>query len=156
GLFQSDRRQASRRCATYAPGCPHPRARPAFDSGILGRLTAVSDADFGMDFALLSAPPTCSAELLMHAHETIKSHPHVSGNMNDQLVKCIEECYDCAQTCVSCADACLGESGVESLVQCIRLDLDCADMCQAMGTVASRRTGANETLIMSMLEACAL
>lgn len=91
----------------------------------------------------------------MHAQQMISTHPHVRGNVNEQLIRCIEACYDCAQTCTSCADACLGEEMVAQLTQCIRLNLDCADVCAATGSVASRRTGSNETVIKRMLESCA-
>ncbi|WP_119677976.1 four-helix bundle copper-binding protein [Indioceanicola profundi] len=91
----------------------------------------------------------------MHAREMIATHPDVKGNINEALIRCIEECYDCAQTCTSCADACLAEEMVQNLRQCIRLNLDCADVCAATGSVATRRTGSNEGLIRSMLEACA-
>lgn len=91
----------------------------------------------------------------MHVREMISSHPHVRGSANDALIHCIEECYDCAQACVTCADACLGENKVAALVQCIRMNLDCADICHATGAVATRRSGSNETVIRTMLEACA-
>src|SRR5581483_5925996 len=71
----------------------------------------------------------------MHAQEIIRTHPHVRGNTNDALVRCIEACYDCAQACIACADACLGEDTVKELTQCIRLNLDCADVCTATGAV---------------------
>ncbi|HYH18516.1 MAG TPA: four-helix bundle copper-binding protein [Azospirillum sp.] len=90
----------------------------------------------------------------MHAREMISTHPHVRGNTNDALIRCIEECYDCAQTCTTCADACLGEEKVADLVQCIRLNMDCADVCTATGAVATRRSGSNEQVIRAMLEAC--
>lgn len=90
----------------------------------------------------------------MHAMEMIRTHPHVRGNTNDALIRCIEECYDCAQACTACADACLGEAEAAKLAQCIRLDLDCADVCLATGAVASRRTGSNERVIGAMLAAC--
>lgn len=90
----------------------------------------------------------------MHAHEMIRTHPHVKGNANDALIRCIEECYDCAQVCISCADACLGESMVSQLTQCIRLNMDCADVCATTGKVATRRTGSNEEVIRHMLDAC--
>jgi len=90
----------------------------------------------------------------MHAREMISTHPHVRGQTNDALIRCIEQCYDCAQTCVTCADACLGEDMVDQLVQCIRLNLDCADVCNAAGSVATRRSGSNEPVIRAMLEAC--
>ena len=51
----------------------------------------------------------------MHAQQMISTHPHVKGNTNDALIRCIEECFDCAQTCTSCADACLGESTLAQL-----------------------------------------
>jgi hypothetical protein len=91
----------------------------------------------------------------MHAREMIGSHPHVQGNLNEALVRCIEECLDCAQTCTSCADACLGEPTVHQLTQCIRLNLDCADLCTATGAIAARRTGSNEEVIRRVLDACA-
>ena len=91
----------------------------------------------------------------MHAMQMISTHPDVRGNPNDELIRCIEECYDCAQICISCADACLAEQMVAELRQCIRLNLDCADVCAATGRLASRRTGSNEHLLRAMLEACA-
>lgn len=90
----------------------------------------------------------------MHAMQMISTHPDVRGSTNDELIRCIEECYDCAQTCVSCADACLAEPGVAELRQCIRLNLDCADVCAATATIGNRRTGSNEEVIRRMLEAC--
>lgn len=92
----------------------------------------------------------------MRAQQMIATHPEVRGNTNDVLIQCIEACYDCAQTCVSCADACLAEDTVQQLRQCIRLNLDCADVCAATGALATRRTGGNEPLLKTMLEACAL
>ena len=92
----------------------------------------------------------------MHAQEIIATHPHVKGNTNGPLIQCIEECYDCAQACTACADACLGEDSVASLTQCIRLNLDCADICAAAGPIASRRTGSNESVLISVLQACAV
>ena len=90
----------------------------------------------------------------MHAREIIRTHPQVQGNVNDALIRCIEECYACAQTCIACADACLAESAVQQMQQCIRLNLDCADVCVTTGAVATRRTGSNEEVIRSMLDAC--
>jgi hypothetical protein len=90
----------------------------------------------------------------MHAMDMIRTHPHVKGQTNDALIRCIEECYDCAQTCTSCADACLGEDMAQELIQCIRLNLDCADACNATGSIGTRRTGSNEHLIVAMLQAC--
>ena len=91
----------------------------------------------------------------MHVQEMIQTHPHVQGNTNDALIRCIEECYDCANACTACADACLGEQSVQQFTQCIRLNLDCADVCAATGAVAMRRTGSNEEIIRLMLQTCA-
>lgn len=90
----------------------------------------------------------------MHVQQMVNTHPHVQGNTNNALIKCVEECYDCAQACTSCADACLGEDMVQSLAQCIRLNMDCADVCAATGSVATRRTGSNVEVIRLMLQAC--
>lgn len=92
----------------------------------------------------------------MRAQEIISTHPEVRGNTNDVLIRCIEACFDCSQACTSCADACLAEDMVTQLRQCIRLNLDCADVCAATGALASRRTGSNEALLKTMLEACGL
>jgi hypothetical protein len=92
----------------------------------------------------------------MHAEQITSSHPDVKGRTNDTLIACIESCYDCAQACVACADACLAESMVQQLTQCVRLNLDCADICAAAGSIATRRTGSNEQVFRSVLEACAL
>lgn len=90
----------------------------------------------------------------MHVQQMIGSHPAVQGNVNPALIKCIEECLECAQACVVCADACLGEEMVLQLRQCIRLNNDCADICEATARVGSRRTGSNEEVIATLLQAC--
>src|SRR4029078_9113149 len=74
----------------------------------------------------------------MHAHEILKSHPHVRGHANNALIRCIEESYSGAQICTACADACLAEQMVEDLRPCIRLNLDCADICNVTGRIATR------------------
>lgn len=91
----------------------------------------------------------------MRARQMISTHPHVQGSTNDVLIRCIEACFDCEQSCIACADACLGEDMVQQLTQCIRLNLDCADVCRAAGAMASRRTGSNEQVLRTILEACA-
>lgn len=90
----------------------------------------------------------------MNAQQMIGTHPDVKGNINRELIACIEDCYTCAQTCISCADACLAEHSIDELKQCIRLNQDCADVCAATGALASRRTGSNEQLLSRMLETC--
>lgn len=91
---------------------------------------------------------------MMQVHQMIASHPDVRGNTNDVLIRCIEECMSCAQICASCADACLAEEMVRDLRQCIRINLDCADICATTATLASRRTGSDEQLILRMLDVC--
>jgi len=92
----------------------------------------------------------------MRVEQMIATHPHVRGDLNPALARCIEACFDCGQVCVSCADACLGEEMVAELVQCIRLDLDCADACFAAGKIATRRSGGDVPLIRLQLQACEL
>lgn len=92
----------------------------------------------------------------MHARQIIASHPDLQGNVNEALIRCLEECYSCAQTCTTCADACLGEEMVAQLRQCIRLNLDCADLCLAAGSLGSRRTGSDEQGLVAALEACGI
>lgn len=41
----------------------------------------------------------------MHAQQMIAAHPHVRGEVNTALARCVEACFDCAQVCASCADA---------------------------------------------------
>lgn len=92
----------------------------------------------------------------MHVQQMISTHPDVHGNTNDVLIRCIEACFDCEQSCIACADACLGESMVQQLTQCIRLNLDCSEVCRTTGSLATRRTGSNELILRTMLEACAI
>lgn len=47
-----------------------------------------------------------------YAREIISKHPEVKGNINEALVRSVEEVLACAQTCIACADACLGEQTV--------------------------------------------
>ncbi len=37
----------------------------------------------------------------MHALQIISSHPDVQGNVNEALIRCLEECYSCAQVCTN-------------------------------------------------------
>src|SRR4051812_10751318 len=92
----------------------------------------------------------------MRAEQMIASHPHVKGQVNTALARCVEACFDCAQVCASCADACLGEAMVADLVQCIRLNMDCADVCLTSGLIATRRSGGDVPLIEAQLRACQL
>ena len=92
----------------------------------------------------------------MRAEQMIAAHPHVRGEVNTALARCVETCFDCAQVCASCADACLGEEMVAELVQCIRLNMDCADVCLTSGLIATRRSGGDVPLIEAQLRACEL
>jgi hypothetical protein len=92
----------------------------------------------------------------MRAEQMIASHPHVQGDVNIPLARCVELCFDCAQTCASCADACLAEASVAELVQCIRLNMDCADVCLTSGLIATRRSGGDVPVIRAQLMACEL
>lgn len=92
----------------------------------------------------------------MHAQQMIAAHPHVRGEVNTALARCVEACFDCAQVCASCADACLGEEKVAELVQCIRLNMDCADVCLTSGLIATRRSGGDVPVIAAQLAACQL
>ena len=90
----------------------------------------------------------------MHTQEMMRAHPQLRGNIDDALIRCIEECYDCTQSCVACADASLGEKELADMLQSIRLCTDCADVCAATGAIATRCSGSDETVIRVMLEAC--
>jgi len=92
----------------------------------------------------------------MRAEQMIATHPHVRGEVNTALARCVEACFDCAQVCASCADACLGEEMVAELVQCIRLNMDCADVCLTSGLIATRRSGGDVPVIEAQLRACEL
>lgn len=92
----------------------------------------------------------------MYAQQMIAAHPHVRGDVNTALARCVEACFDCAQVCASCADACLGEEKVAELVQCIRLNMDCADVCLTSGLIATRRSGGDVPVIAAQLSACQL
>ena len=92
----------------------------------------------------------------MRTEQMIAAHPHVRGEVNTALARCVEACFECAQVCASCADACLGEPRVADLVQCIRLNMDCADVCLTSGLIATRRSGGDVPLIEAQLRACQL
>lgn len=75
--------------------------------------------------------------------------------VEEKVRACIEACGACAQACVLCADSCLAERAVADLVACVRLDLDCADVCESTQRVLSRRTGEDDTLVRTLVKACA-
>lgn len=91
----------------------------------------------------------------MQIQQMIAAHPQAKGGANDALIRAVEQALECAQICRACADACLGEDEIAMLRQCIRLNLDCADVCDATAKLAVRRTGANEDVILNMLQVCA-
>ena len=86
--------------------------------------------------------------------EMLKTTPSRPGYRHEDLVACIEACFDCAQACTACADACLGEDMVAELRRCITTDLNCADLCEATGRILSRQTGYDATLTEAALTAC--
>lgn len=90
----------------------------------------------------------------MQVRETIAAHPDVKGNVNEALMRFIEEAYSCVQACTSCADACLAEDMVQELIQCIRLDLDCADISAAAASIATRRSGGDVEVLAPVIQAC--
>ena len=92
----------------------------------------------------------------MHAQQMIRTRPQSRGGPDDLLIRCIESCFDCEQSCIACAEACLSEGMVQESTLCIRLNLDCADACQAGASVATRRTGSNESTLRALLQACEL
>jgi Domain of Unknown Function (DUF326) len=80
--------------------------------------------------------------------EMLAAHPKsLVGLDQAKLAECIEACFDCAQVCTACADACLAEEMVADLVRCIRTDLDCAAICATTGTILSRRTGSDASVL---------
>jgi hypothetical protein len=91
----------------------------------------------------------------MHTQAMIAGLPHVHGEVDESLVRCIDLCFDCAQACVSCAHDCLGQVTMARLRQCIHTDLDCAEICSATGWVASRRTGTNDEVVRRLVATCA-
>jgi hypothetical protein len=91
----------------------------------------------------------------MQSQHVINHHPDAKGRDLHILIACIDECLACAQSCTSCADACVSEKDVEQLRQCIRLNLDCADVCSMTASLAARRTGSNDGVLLAGLELCA-
>jgi len=89
-----------------------------------------------------------------HISAMIDAHPNRSMLDREKLAECIAACFECGQTSTACADACLGEDMVAELAMCIRTDLDCADICAATGTILTRQTGTNTTMVSAVLRAC--
>lgn len=71
-----------------------------------------------------------------------------------KLAECIQACFECAQTCSACADACLSGEMVDDLTKCIRINLDCVDICVAAGKILSRDAGQNAEITRAVLRAC--
>jgi hypothetical protein len=84
----------------------------------------------------------------------LSTHPRNARNQ-EGITQCIQDCQECAVTCMVCADACLDEEMVEQLKSCIRMNLDCADICETGARVMSRQVDTNQTVIRSIMEACA-
>jgi hypothetical protein len=93
---------------------------------------------------------------MMFVREMAIIHPNLEMGVNNALIHCVEQCYACAQVCSACADACLGEDLQALPTDCIRLCLDCEDLCLAAGSIASRRTASNETVVAAALRAGAI
>lgn len=92
----------------------------------------------------------------MTIREMLDAHPKSTALDREELLRCIEECFDCAATCTSCADADLAEPDVAEMVRCIRLCLDCADACTATGRILIRQTEPDVGVLLEMTDACAV
>lgn len=97
----------------------------------------------------------------MHVREMLATHPHTAEGVPEAdehglqtLTDCISAAYACAQACTACADACLAEDDLEMLRRCIALNLTCADVCAATGTVATRLTEREKSVLAAQLGAC--
>lgn len=93
---------------------------------------------------------------MSRAQQMLQAHSQEIQVDADILAACIQVCYECAQCCTACADACLGEDNVAGLSRCIRLNLDCADACAATGSMLSRQTTPNWTLLRAQVDSCVL
>jgi hypothetical protein len=84
----------------------------------------------------------------------MRAHPLAAASGDDELIRCIEECFACAQACTTCADACLSEPDVANLRVCIGLNLACAHVCQLTGMHLSRPSSLDVELSRAILLAC--
>src|SRR6478609_24177 len=91
----------------------------------------------------------------MSIRKMIGFHPDVvrSGHVNQALGDAVHHAMYCAKMCLSCADACVAED--MKMDQCVRLCSDCGDICDTTARLGARRTGANEHILVEMLELCA-
>lgn len=88
----------------------------------------------------------------MSVAKMINLHPDVDGHLNEPLATAIRHIMYAAPITESCADACLAEEGVADMRQCIRLCSDTSDICTMATTVATRRTGSNQSVLRQALE----
>lgn len=90
----------------------------------------------------------------MRSAQMIATHPAAPEGQSENLIACLEACFDCEQACTACADACLHEEMVADLRYCIRTDLDCADVCATLGRALSRASKPDADFMRSLLQAC--
>jgi hypothetical protein len=90
----------------------------------------------------------------MHAREMIGTHPAVKGQINDALIRCIEECIPAPRPAPRVpTPACRAHgAGVDPVHP---PDLDCADICNITGRIMTRRTGFDDEVMRRMLSVCA-
>lgn len=92
----------------------------------------------------------------MEVRQIIAAPPAAGSLAGNALGAAIEECLACSQVCLSCADACLAEAVAPQVRLCIQFNLVCADLCSTAARVAARHAGVNETIVIEILNACAL
>lgn len=90
----------------------------------------------------------------MKSAQMIATHPAAPGDQSENLIACLEACFDCELACTACADACLHEEMVADLRFCIRTDLDCADICATLGRSLARASKPDAQFMRSLLQAC--
>jgi hypothetical protein len=84
----------------------------------------------------------------------LSTHPTPPQHHYNEVVACVDACFDCAAACTSCADACLSEHNATHLKVCITINLACADVCIAAGRTASRLSADEPALFKPLLAAC--
>lgn len=71
---------------------------------------------------------------------------------NEEMAKCIDDCFEAVQACEWCADECADEG--EEMAECIRLCRDVADLASLHARFMARNSDYSTQLAEACADAC--
>ena len=81
--------------------------------------------------------------------------PDADGcQLSEEMLRCIELCFDCHKACVQTLQYCLQQGGPHAEPQHVRLMMDCAEICQTSANFMLRGSPYHPITCLACAEVC--